>query len=467
MKGLLYKNFASSKALLLFFAGIFLVSAVYGLFLDEMRLPFSVDIYMIYAVIVIVRSISDSDKSSWEDYSRSLPCKPYQRVGSRYLFCLIVFVAVFVAFAAMAAIERLWGQNVNFGEKLLSWCKNELTIYLHYLLIFVFSTSFVLPVSYAMKRSGVRSLIMGAMYLPPFAALFSLVLTDALGGYDGLTETVLSLEFAGIFAVVAFSAFAASFCFSLIAETKTEKEKLKYVKVCAAALTALAVAFSGAAVGLLYEKGALIRNAEWGVDEPSDLLVTTEPVPSVSYDFEEIEKNKQEINDAFARPLMNDILDKICGRTFVDGYYRDAKNFFAEAGFEEYIYKSAPGSDKTFFIQIVEKTTERNFFAVSVSADVMPAVIAYPDSWDAADDADKKHAEIMDLFHIGTEEKEAVEHMKRLGLCPYSISEAPKNGVPMRTYRMEIQYYSEYKQAKKPTVTLEFDVINGRISDVR
>ena len=477
VKSLLYKNFVSSKAMLLSFWAIFIVSGVLkilqGEFLDSIgfTLPFSVDIYMVYAVFIIVINISGSDKSSWESYARALPCKVYQRVGARYLFCLILFISVFLAFSLYSVATRQPWRSADFGYAMASWARTELPTYLGYILTFVFSTSFVLLISYAMKQSAIRRLIMGAVYIPPFFALMSIVLTDVLGGYNSLTKTVLTVEFMIMFAAVSVLFYAASFCFSVMLETKSEKEKLKPVRSLAAVLTALAVAFSGVAVGYLYKKGAFIKNADslWDAmdknDEFLDSFNEIEPVPSVSYDYGEMEQKKRERHDVFARPMMMDVVDILCGTTLVDKKYDEARDFFVGAGYEEYLYEGG-NRNEMFEILIVENRNEKGNFTVVISADVLPAVITYPDSYESNDDAAKKHAEIMELFHVGATEKEAVERMKELGICPYEISEMSDGGVPMRTYSFKVEYFSEYKNAKKPAVMIDFEVVNGRITQV-
>lgn len=261
MKGLIYKKFASSGAGLLIVITIFVVSALFSLFgdVESNGIAFSVDTYMILMVFLIIRNIDGSDKASWESYARALPCKAYQRVGAEYIFSLILFAGVSVAFASVSAISRLQGQTVNFGERFLNWCENELVIYLFYLLTLALATAFVLPIKYVMKKSAGRSILMGMLYAPPFFTLVFLVLFDALGGYNNLTEALIKPEFAGLFALVTFSLYAASFCISVIAETKTEKEKLKSVKVCAATALALTVVFSVFTVGYLAKEGALTK----------------------------------------------------------------------------------------------------------------------------------------------------------------------------------------------------------------
>lgn len=261
MKGLLYRKFASSQVFLLVLATVFIVSALLN-FLSDVNSNdslFSVDIYMFLAVVIIIRNIDESDKSSWESYARTLPCKVYQRVGAEYIFSLILFTCVSVAFASVSAISRLWGQNVNFGEKFLNWCENELVIYLLYLLTLVLATAFVLPIKYVMRKSIGRSVLMGLLYAPPFFTLVLLVIFDALGGYNNLTKALIKPEFTGLFALVTASLYAASFFISVIAETKTEKEKLKSVKICVAAALALTVVFSAFTIGYLSKEGALTK----------------------------------------------------------------------------------------------------------------------------------------------------------------------------------------------------------------
>lgn len=448
MKGLLYRKFASSRAMLLFFLAIFVVSAVLKLFQNELFAPFSVDIYMVYAAFMLVRGLEESDKSSWESYARALPCKASHRVGAEYLFGLILFTAVFVTFSFLSAATRLWGRSVSFGEKFVVWCENEFPIYLLYFAMFIFSTALALPIKYAMKKSAGRSILMGLIYFLPFISLISMAIFGVLGGYEALPNVVMTLEFAGMFSVVAVSAFAASFCFSLIYETKIRKEKLRPVKVCAAVLTAVAIAFSGIIIGDLYAKGAFEK-----VDYNN--YVPEEPIV-----FSEEEK----------RTAMLEITEKICGKTFVDKTSKEAERLFEEMGFYDEVSIS-PYEPETrpanIYIERGYSNPRKGYpMHISITSEVEPSVIIYPDSPETFDDADRKHAEVMELFKVGTREEEALEHIKSLGLCPNQINESTVNGIPMRSYHFEIKYYSEYKKAAKPKVNFSFKVTEGRISDV-
>lgn len=448
MKGLLYRKFASSRVMLFFWLAIFIVSAVLKLFQNEMSVPISIDIYMVYAAFMLVRGLEEGDKSSWESYARALPCKVSHRVGAEYIFGLILFAAVFVTLSFLSAATRLWGRSVSFGEKFVVWCENEFPIYLLYFAMFIFSTALALPIKYAMKKSAGRSLLMGLIYILPFISLFSLVLTDTLGGYDAMSEAVLTLEFAGMFSVAAVSAFAASFCFSLIYETKIRKEKLKPVKVCAAVLTAVAIVFSGIIIGKLYAEGAFEK-----VDYNN--YVPEEPIV-----FSEEEK----------RTAMLEITEKICGKTFVDKTSKEAERLFEEMGFYGEVFIS-PYEPETrpanIYIERGYSNPRKGYpMHISITSAVEPSVVIYPDSPETFDDAERKHAEVMELFKVGTREEEALEHIKSLGLCPNQINESTVNGIPMRSYHFEIKYYSEYKKAAKPKVNFSFKVTDGRISDV-
>ena len=448
MKGLLYRKFASSRAMLLFFLAIFVVSAVLKLFQNELFALFSVDIYMVYVAFMFVRGMDESDKSSWESYARALPCKASHRVGAEYIFGLIVFAAVFVTFSFLSAATELWGRSVSFGEKFVAWAEYEFPLYLLYFAMFVFSTALILPIKYAMKKSVGRSALMGLIYFLPFISLISMVLTDTLGGYEALSEVVLTLEFAGMFSVVAVSAFAASFCFSLIYETKIRKEKLKPVKVCAAVLTAVAIVFSGIIIGKLYAEGAFEK-----VDYNN--YVPEEPIV-----FSEEEK----------RTAMLEITEKICGKTFVDKTSKEAQRLFEEMGFYDEVSIS-PYEPETRPANIYNERGYSNPrkgypMHISITSAVEPSVVIYPDSPETFDDAERKHAEVMELFKVGTREEEALEHIKSLGLCPNQINESTVNGIPMRSYHFEIKYYSEYKKAAKPKVNFFIEVTEGRISYV-
>lgn len=447
MKGLLYRKFASSRAMLLFFLAIFVVSAVLKLFQNELFAPFSVDIYMVYAAFMFVRGLEEGDKSSWESYARALPCKASHRVGAEYIFGLIVFAAVFVTFSFLSAATRLWGRSVSFGEKFVVWCENEFPIYLLYFAMFIFSTALALPIKYAMKKSAGRSILMGLIYILPFISLISMAIFG-FGGYEALPEAVLTLEFAGMFSVVAVLAFGASFCFSLIYETKIRKEKLKPVKVCAAVLTAIAIAFSGIIIGDLYAKGAFEK-----VDYNN--YVPEEPIV-----FSEEEK----------RTAMLEITEKICGKTFVDKTSKEAQMLFEEMGFADavsispYEHETRPAN---IYIERGYSNPRKGYpMHISITSAVDPTVIIYPDSPETFDDADRKHAEVMELFKVGTKEEDLLEHMKQLGMCPREINESVENGIPVRSYKFEVKYYSEYKNAAKPKVNFFIEVTEGRISYV-
>ncbi len=448
MKGLLYRKFASSRAMLLFFLAIFVVSAVLKLFQNELFAPFSVDIYMVCAAFMFVRGMDESDKSSWESYARALPCKASHRVGAEYLFGIIVFTAVFVTFSFLSAATELWGRSVSFGEKFVAWAEYEFPLYLFYFAMFVFSTALVLPIKYAMKKSAGRSALMALIYFLPFISLISMAFFSASGGYEALPDVVMTLEFAGVLAAVSVLAFGASFCFSLIYETKIRKEKLKPVKVCAAVLTALVIAFSGIIIGKLYAEGAFEK-----VDYNN--YVPEEPIV-----FSEEEK----------RTAMLEITEKICGKTFVDKTSKEAERLFEEMGFYDEVSIS-PYEPETrpanIYIERGYSNPRKGYpLNITITSAVEPSVVIYPDSPETFDDADRKHAEVMELFKVGTREEEALEHIKSLGLCPNQINESTVNGIPMRSYHFEIKYYSEYKKAAKPKVNFSFKVTDGRISDV-
>lgn len=447
MKSLLYRKFASSRAMLFFWLAVFTVSAVLKLFQNEMSVLISIDIYMVYAAFMFVRGLEESDKSSWESYARALPCKVSHRVGAEYLFGLILFTAVFVTLSFLSAATRLWGRSVSFGEKFVVWSENEFPLYLLYFAMFVFSTALALPIKYAMKKSAGRSTLMGLIYFLPFISLISMAIFG-FGGYEALPEAVLTLEFAGMFSVVAVSAFAASFCFSLIYETKIRKEKLKPVKVCAAVLTAVAIAFSGIIIGDLYAKGAFEK-----VDYNN--YVPEEPII-----YSEEEK----------RTAMLEITEKICGKTFVDKTSKEAQRLFEEMGFYDELSVSPYEPETTpanIYIDRGYSNPNRGYpLNITITSTVDPTVIIYPDSPETFDDADRKHAEVMELFKVGTKEEDLLEHMKQLGMCPREISESVENGIPVRSYKFEVKYYSEYKKAAKPKVNIFIDVTEGRISYV-
>ena len=230
----------------------------------------------------------------------------------------------------------------------------------------------------------------------------------------------------------------------MIYETKIRKEKLRPVKVCAAVLTALVIAFSGIIIGDLYAKGAFEK-----VDYNN--YVPEEPIV-----FSEEEK----------RTAMLEITEKICGKTFVDKTSKEAERLFEEMGFADAVYASGTNPARLYIDRGYSNPNKGYPLYISITSEVEPSVVIYPDSPETFDDAERKHAEVMELFKVGTREEEALEHIKSLGLCPDQINESTVNGIPMRSYHFEIKYYSEYKKAAKPKVNSSFKVTDSRISDV-
>ena len=101
---------------------------------------------------------------------------------------------------------------LNILDRLSGFCTGLLTL--------VLATAFVLPIKYVMRKSAGRSVLMGLLYAPPFFTLVLLVIFDMLGGYNNLSEALLKPEFAGLFALVTASLYAASFFLRSIIKRK-------------------------------------------------------------------------------------------------------------------------------------------------------------------------------------------------------------------------------------------------------
>lgn len=469
MKALLYRKFASEKNELLAVAILFAASVALWFLIDEMLISFIT--YITACVFLLSRSISSGEKVGWDSYSRVLPVSVCQRVGARYIFWAVILLAptlLYSGFECIVVLLNRVGVNGAVEQVAGKWFSSSFSIYIICFLTFMLASAFVLPVSYAMKRSSVRSMIILLIFMPAAMSLVMFLTVDALGGYGNfisvleMTESIILL-FSAVLLI-----YAASFCFSVIFETKTEKEKLKPVIIAAAVLTAAAVAASGFAVGYLHECGAFkkTRSSIWDIRDELNEFTDTEPTTDIG---ELIPEETTRYDNSERRAAMLEITEKICGKTFADKKIHEAEKLLEEIGFGDMVepeYDEFSPVEIKIYNRSGDDEKPNHPDRISIEANIDPNLIVYPDAYDSYNDAEKKHAEILDLFRIGTTEEEALEHMKELGLCPCEISEQLRGNVPFRTYSFKIDYYSEYKNAVKPTVSFSFDVIDGRISHV-
>ncbi len=469
MKALLYRKFASERNELLAVAVLFAVSAVLWFLIDEMIISFIT--YITACVFLLSRSIVAGEKVGWDSYSRALPVSVCQRVGARYIFWATVLVAPMLLYSGFEFIVVLYnrvGVNGALEQVAGGWFSSSFSVYILCFLTFMLASAFALPVSYAMKRSSVRSLIILLIFMPAALSLVMFLVIDVLGGYGNFTAALEMTESIILIFAAVMLIFAASFCFSVVFETKTEKEKLKAVKAAAAVLTVAAVAASGFTVGYLHENGAFKKTQDsiWDVRDKMNEFTDTEPTTDIG---ELIPEEATRYDNSERRAAMLEITEKICGKTFADKRINEAEKLFEEMLFGDMVnpeYDEFPPVKIRIYNHTAYDEKPNYPDRIEITADVDPTLIVYPDAYDSYNDAEKKHAEILELFRIGTTEEEALEHIKELGLCPCEISEQLRGNVPFRTYSFKIDYYSEYKNAVKPTVGFSFDVIDGRISHV-
>lgn len=469
MKALLYRKFASEKNELLAVAILFAASVALWFLIDEMLTSFIT--YITVCVFLLSRSISSGEKVGWDSYSRALPVSVCQRVGARYIFWTVILLAATLLYSGFECIVVLLnrvGVNGAIDQVAGKWFSSSFSVYILCFLTFMLASSFALPVSYAMKRSSVRSMIILLIFMPAAMSLVMFLIVDALVGYGNFISVLEMKESIILIFAAVMLIFAASFCFSVIFETRTQKEKLKAVKAAAAVLTVAAVAASGFAVGYLHECGAFKKTQAsiWDLRDKLNEFTDTEPTTDIG---EPITEEATRYDNSELRAAMLEITEKICGKTFADKKIHEAEKLLEEISFGEMInpeYDEFPPVEIRIYNHTGGDEKPNHPDRITITANVDPTLIVYPDAYDSYDDAEKKHAEILDLFRIGTTEEEALERIKELGLCPFEISEQLKGNVPLRTYSFEIDYYSEYKNAVKPTVSFSFDVIDGRISNV-
>lgn len=466
MKALLYRKFASGETMFFSMVCIFAVSVAFWLkYNDEL---ISVYLVNLFCAGTLVRSIGESEKVGWDSYSRALPVSVYERVGARYIFWYITLLLPFLFYSGLYIFDILTertGVNGSFQQVFADWISSDFVILIITEMLFVLASAFSLPVSYAIKKSGVRSLIMSLPLIPAYLGIIFIYVVDILGGYNNLINALYSSPIVILISVSVLLIFAASFCFSVIFETKTEREKLKAVKAAAAVLTVAATVFSSATVGVLYDRGAFTKTSDSIWDKMEDYR-NQEQTTDIS---ELIPEEATRYDNSERRAAMLEITEKICGKTFVDKKMHEAEKLFEEMGFGDMVnpeYDEFPPATIRIYNRSAYDENPEYSDRISITSSIDPNLIVYPDAYDSYNDAEKKHAEILDRFRIGTTEEEALEHMKELGLCPCEISEQLRGNVPFRTYSFEIDYYSEYKNAVKPTVGFSFDVIDGRVSKV-
>ncbi len=461
MRSLLYKEFAVSKKPLL----ICLAFSVLGL-LSSIRFGGSIVAeYVLYSLIAatIARSLTDDEKSGWEKYSRALPHTAFQRVGAKYIFCLLIMTAasLLMLLSDISGNMRMMDfYSERFDYPITNSSQEILYSVLHSLPIEIFCFSIVL-ISFAVLLP-LNSLLKGqfkALAVLPFvpSVILCFVVKELYSVMGDSTypfgESIRKPQFTAMIAASAILLFAASYFISVIIETKSGREKLKAVKAVAAVLTVAALAVSGTTVYALYKDGAFEKN---------DISYSSEYEEKLEQS--EAEREKQY---ALAREEMMKYVDEFCGETLVDKKTEYVKERISALGFGDcfaeidqvysteyplavaiHTYGNSEHPDSPDMIK-----TYANVDAATIMTDGNPVELA---------------EQIEDMFSEGLEEERMVEFMKTYGLCPDVLNEYLDGEKPYKTYCIDMIIEEHIpKNNISVSMTLNIDVMDGVVWDTR
>lgn len=151
MKSLLYKEFAESKKWLFVCLAIVLASVI--LSVTSAGALFSDYMFLAVGLAMLSRNIGEDEKSGWEKYSRALPKTAIQRVGARYIFCIVVMAALTVACFLPMIVNcfRVKPSVDDFGEYVLTTVRNTIPILVFRFSLILVSFTLAFPLSYIFK----------------------------------------------------------------------------------------------------------------------------------------------------------------------------------------------------------------------------------------------------------------------------------------------------------------------------
>lgn len=454
MKSLLYKEFAESRKWLMVCLAIVIASVIISL--TSVGTLFSDYMFLAVGLAMLFRNIGEDEKSGWEKYSRALPKTAIQRVGARYIFCIVVMAALTVACFLPMIVNclRMKASVDDFGEYLLTTVRNSIPILVFRFSLILVSFTLVFPMSYIFKgqiRAVVIALpIAPILFISPIVSSWISLNNEGFGTYN-FADSISKPKFIVMLLASALLLYAASYFISVIIETRSGRKKLKAVIAVAAVLTAVAVAVSGVTVYALNKDGAFEKNEGW-------LLGS------------EYEEKRQELDEEWerknqaARKATYEYMEALSGETLVDKKIDDIRARLGEIGFGGCLVGNDElySADKPLAIAVVTSDLsatpeypETLFVATQVQATVIKTL-----------DAEEKYTEIDSAFTDGMPEADTVAVMKSYDLCPSYIGEYLDNGKPYRNYRFDVVLEDTFGN-DVADMTLSIDIIDGVIHDAR
>lgn len=454
MKSLLYKEFAESRKWLFVCLAIVIASVIISL--TSVGTLFSDYMFLAVGLAMLARNIGEDEKSGWEKYSRALPKTAIQRVGARYIFCIVVMAALTIACFLPMIVNclRMKSSVDDFGEYLLTTVRNTIPILVFRFSLILVSFTLAFPMSYIFKgqiRSVVIALpIAPILFISPIVSSWISLNNEGFGTYN-FADSISKPKFIVMLLASALLLYAASYFISVIIETRSGREKLKAVIAVAAVLTAVAVAVSGVTVYALNKDGAFEKNESW--------LLGSE----YEEKYQELDEEWERKNQA-ARKATYEYMEALSGETLVDKKIDDIRARLGEIGFGDCFAGDAVlySEDKPLAVYIVTSdlsATPEYPESLSVATQVQPTVIKTLD-------AEEKYAEIEASFIDGMPEADAVAVMKSYDLCPSYIGEYLDNGKPYRNYRFDVVLEDTFGNSVAD-MTLSIDIIDGVIHDAR
>lgn len=453
MKSLLFKEFAESKKWLFVCLAFVIASVIISL--TSVGTLFSDYMFLAVGLAMLARNIGEDEKSGWEKYSRALPKTAIQRVGARYIFCIVVMAALTVACFLPMIVNclRMKTSVDDFGEYLLTTVRNTIPILVFRFSMILIGFAFALPMSYIFKAQIWAVVI--ALPIAPILFISVIVSAQISLNNEGFrtynfADSISKPKFIVMLVASALLLYAASYFISVIIETRSGRKKLKAVIAAAAVLTAVAVAVSGVTVCALNKDGAFKK----------DSLLSDSVFGE---DYEEIEEEWERKNQA-ARKATYEYMEALSGEMLVDKKIDDIRARLGEIGFGDCFAGDAVlySEDKPLAVYIVTSdlsATPEYPESLSVATQVQPTVIRTLD-------AEEKYAEIDSAFTDGMPEADTVAVMKSYDLCPSYIGEYLDNGKPYRNYRFDIVLEDTFGNSVAD-MTLSIDIIDGVIHDAR
>ena len=443
MKGLLYKEFASRKSLLLLLlsllAAMTALAAVTGYGASEGTI-------WLFSLVLPAYGLELDKRSGWNKFSRALPQTAHKQVGAQYAVWFTAIVITFFAATAITAIgtnfdmQRYDLMQVPYPWKDMFWSRVRLDI-----LTFCFMTVFLaihLLLNYLLIKRAVRialiTVIVGLGYVS--WSVFLGHLKNSYFVYMHFSPSVTVM-----IAAAALMLFAASYLFAVIAETKSGKEKLKSTKAAAVVLVAGALVASGITVYALDRKGAFdVR------DNTYERIIGSVPDDELSV------RDKLALADAIiakeeARKDVAELIDVICGKTFAGKTRQDIEVEYKKSGSED------DWKIISSYLETVDSEVISDDF-VYYNDDIGNTV------FDSADESQLNAIE--SSFSVGMSERDAVDVMKAVDFYPQSITETLDKGKTRRTYRGGFLIES-YENGERIIFSLNIEIADGTVSEVR